>query len=40
MKSVQITALAYEMLLSSARKKRLKPQDLLISLIEKEHNSK
>jgi hypothetical protein len=40
MKTIQISNFYYEMLLEVSKKKRMKPIDLFIQLLEKEYHSK
>jgi hypothetical protein len=40
MKNLQVSNLAYEMLIEISKRKRIKPVDFITQLIEKEYNSK
>jgi hypothetical protein len=40
MKNLQLSNLSYEMLIEISKRKRVKPVDFIIQLIEKEYKSK
>lgn len=40
MKNIQVSNLIYEMLIEISKKKRVKPNELISKLIEKEYNQK